>query len=206
MRTLIQIVIFFLLTLGAAEAVLAGPQIGKEAPSFEAYDSNGKLVALADLAGAPVILEWTNHDCPYVRKHYQSGNMQRLQRDLTKQGVTWVSIISSAPGLQGHVSGEEANQLAAKRGSYADITLMDPKGLIGRMYGAKTTPHMFLIDKNQIIRYMGAIDDRPSTQRSSLQGATNYIREAWAALIAGKNISNPSTKPYGCSVKYASQH
>jgi len=149
MKNLIQITFLFFLILSPAEAVLAGPKIGKEAPNFEAYDSNGKLVTLADLAGTPVILEWTNHDCPYVKKHYQSGAMQRLQRELTEQGVKRISVVSSAPGLQGYLSGDEANQIAAKQSSYADIILMDPQGVIGRLYGAKTTPHMFLIDENQ---------------------------------------------------------
>ncbi|MBL4790111.1 MAG: redoxin domain-containing protein [Kordiimonadaceae bacterium] len=205
MKNPIRAALLILLAFGTAQAVLAGPQVGKKAPAFEAYDSNGRVVALAELAGSPVVLEWTNHDCPFVRKHYQSGNMQRLQRELVEQGVKWISVISSAPGLQGYVSGEEANQIAAKQGSYADIILLDPRGVIGRMYGAKTTPHMFLIDENQVVRYMGAIDDRPSVQRSSLKGASNLVRQAWTALKAGENIANPSTKPYGCGVKYASR-
>lgn len=195
----------FSLALLLSSGLSAAPEIGKKAPDFIGVDSNGEVRKLADFTGKPLILEWTNHQCPYVRKHYRSGNMQRLQRELTEAGVVWMSIISSAPGQQGYVGGDEANQLAAARGAYADMVILDTSGEIGRAYGARTTPQMFLLDEDGVLRYMGAIDDRPSARKSSLKGAVNYVREAWKAIKMGKPVEQPVTKPYGCTVKYASE-
>ncbi len=194
--------VLFAVSASVSSSVSAAPVIGEKAPIFTGIDSNGALVSLADFKGRAVVLEWTNHRCPYVRKHYASGNMQRLQREITEAGATWVSVISSAKGKQGYVSGAKANELTAMRGSYADIIVLDASGDIGRAYGAKTTPHMVLIDEKGIVRYMGAIDDKPSTRRSSLKGARNYVREAWLALTAGKPIDVAVSKPYGCPIKY----
>jgi len=191
------------LSFGLTFTVAAEPVVGKEAPLFEGITSGGESISLESLRGKPVMLEWTNHDCPYVRKHYESGNMQRTQERLTKDGVTWISIISSAPGEQGYVSAEQANALSQNRGVYADYVVLDPEGTIGRKYNAKTTPHMFLIDADGVLQYMGAIDDKPSARASSLEGATNYALAAWQSLKAGEPIEETSTKPYGCSVKYA---
>ena len=202
--TRLELIAVFPLMLLLSAGLSAAPEIGAKAPDFIGVDSNGKIRKLADFAGKPLILEWTNHQCPYVRKHYQSGNMQRLQRELTEAGAVWISIISSAPGLQGYVSGDKANQLTATRGAYADVVILDPSGEIGRAYGAKTTPQMFLIGEDSVIHYMGAIDDRPSARKSSLKGALNYVREAWYTFIAGKSVKHAITKPYGCTVKYAS--
>jgi len=202
MRKQIALTLSLLLLL-ISGSVFAAPEVGKPAPEFMGVDSNGQVVKLADFVGKPVILEWTNHQCPYVRKHYQSGNMQRIQRQLTEAGATWISIVSSAPGLQGYVEGDQANRLTAMRGSYADRVVLDPTGTIGRAYGAKTTPQMFLIDEAGIVRYMGAIDNQPSSRRETLNGARNYLLEAWTAFRAGKNIKAAVTKPYGCTVKYA---
>lgn len=195
----------FPLLLMLSPSLSATPEIGQKAPGFMGVDSNGDVRKLADFMGKPVILEWTNHQCPYVRKHYQSGNMQRLQRELTEAGAVWISIISSAPGQQGYVDGDKANQLTAMRGAYADMVILDPSGEIGRAYGARTTPQMFLLGKDGVLRYMGAIDDRPSARKSSLKGAVNYVRKAWEAFKAGKPVRQPVTKPYGCTVKYASE-
>ncbi|WP_262691693.1 redoxin domain-containing protein [Kordiimonas aestuarii] len=190
------------LGVGLTCAATAEPVIGKQAPVFEGMTSSGKTLALQSLKGKPVMLEWTNHECPYVQKHYESGNMQRTQRALTEDGVIWVSVISSAPGEQGYVDAEEANRLSESRGVYADHVVLDPEGTIGRLYNAKTTPHMFLIDELGVLQYMGAIDDKPSARPSSLEGAKNYALAAWDALQSGEKIKETSTKPYGCSVKY----
>lgn len=181
----------------------AEPVIGQPAPQFEGMTTSGETISLADLKGTPVMLEWTNHGCPYVQKHYDGGNMQKTQRALTEDGVVWLSIISSAPGTQGHVSPEGADELTASRGAYPSHVILDPEGTIGRLYDAKTTPHMFLINASGTLEYMGAIDDKPSARPSSLEGAHNYALAAWDEVKAGKPVSESNTKPYGCTVKYA---
>ncbi|WND02200.1 redoxin domain-containing protein [Temperatibacter marinus] len=178
-------------------------KVGKEAPDFTLKSSMGKTLTLSSLRGKTVMLEWTNHGCPYVKKHYNSGNMQKTQKALTDDGVVWLSIISSAPGKQGYVSAEEANDLSSSRGVYSSHVLLDPTGKVGKLYNAKTTPEMFLIDPKGTIQYMGAIDDKPSARPSSLKGATNYALNAWKSFKEDKEISPNTTKPYGCSVKYA---
>jgi peroxiredoxin len=180
----------------------ATPLVGQLAPAFTAVDSNGKSHTLGEFKGKTVVLEWTNDGCPYVRKHYGSGNMQKVQADLTAAGAVWLSIISSAPGKQGFVNGAQANELTASRGAHPTVVLLDPKGTIGRAYEAQTTPHMFVIDKTGILRYMGAIDDQPSTDQSAMATARNYVREAFAAVSTGRKVTETSTDPYGCSVKY----
>ena len=180
----------------------AAPAVGEAAPAFTGTDTTGKTWALADLAGTPVILEWTNHDCPYVVKHYQSGNMQALQREAADAGYTWLSVISSAPGKQGHVSAEQADQLTASRNAAPTAVLLDPQGDIGKAYGARTTPHMFIIDAQGTLVYMGGIDDKPTTSLADVEGAANYVRLAMADLAAGEPVDKPITRPYGCSVKY----
>jgi hypothetical protein len=155
-----------------------------------------------EIEGTPVILEWTNHDCPYVRKHYESGNMQALQKEARDAGYVWLSVISSAPGKQGHVSPAEADELTAGRGAAPTAVLLDVDGAMGRAYGAKTTPHMFVIDGAGTLVYMGGIDDRATTDPADVEGAENYVRLALADLGAGGPVSNPATRPYGCSVKY----
>lgn len=202
MRTLKTLYIFVVFVFFSMP-LSANPVPGKPAPKFTSITTSGETISLAALKGETIVLEWTNHECPYVRKHYSSGNMQRTQRTLTEEGVIWVSIISSAPELQGYVSAEEANTLSASRGSYTTYTILDSDGSIGRLYGAKTTPQMFLINKSGNIDYMGAIDDRPSSRAESLVGATNYLLKAWEELRLGQGVTLKSTKPYGCSVKYA---
>ena len=188
--------------LFAASAAIAAPVVGKPAPAFSVVDTAGKMRSLAEFKGKTIVLEWTNNGCPYVKKHYGSGNMQKLQQDATKSGVIWLSIISSAPGKQGYVSGAEADELTRTRGAEPTAVLLDPKGDVGRLYEAQTTPHMFVIDTAGVLRYMGAIDDQPTTERASVANARNYVREALASLAAGKPIAETATDPYGCSVKY----
>ena len=186
----------------SASAALATPMIGQPAPAFTAIDSNGASRALSEFKGKVVVLEWTNSECPYTRKHYDSGNMQKLQQEATATGVVWLSVISSAPGKQGFVSGAEANALTTSRGAHPSAVLLDPTGAVGRAYEAQTTPHMFVIDKTGVLRYMGAIDDKPMAAPASLAGARNYVREALAAVAAGHAPQVATTEPYGCSIKY----
>lgn len=183
-------------------AALAAQVNDQPAPAFSGKTMTGKTITLSDFIGTPVVLEWTNHECPYVRKHYTSGNMQKTQRALTEDGAVWISVISSAPGQQGYVDADQAQQLTASRGVYADHVILDPTGAIGRLYAAKTTPHMFLIDKEGMVRYQGAIDDKPSSNPRSLEGATNHVLAAWQQLRTKQTITVSRTKAYGCSVKY----
>ena len=180
----------------------AGISVNKPAPDFTGVDSNGKAHSLSQYRGKTVVLEWTNHDCPYVRKHYQSGNMQSLQKAATRDGVVWLSIISSAPGKQGHVSGAEANALTSQRNASPSAVILDEKGDIGRLYGAKTTPHMYIIDPKGTLVYMGGIDSIPSSNQDDIDRATNYVRVALQSLSDGNPIADNVTRPYGCSVKY----
>ncbi len=176
--------------------------VNQPAPDFTAIDSNGNKHQLSDFRGKTVVLEWTNHDCPYVRKHYESGNMQALQKDATGKGVVWLSVISSAPGKQGHVSGKEANILTEKRNAAPTAVLLDESGDIGRMYRAKTTPHMYIIDSQGTLVYMGGIDNIPSANPADITRATNYVDVALRSMSNGQPIKNGITRPYGCSVKY----
>jgi len=189
-----------LLTWGLAWG--AAPQVGQPAPPFAVADTAGKTWNLADLRGKKVILEWTNDGCPYVRKHYGSGNMQTLQREATAAGTVWLTVISSAPGTQGYVTPAEANRLTAERKAAPTAVLLDPVGTLGRAYGAKTTPHLYVIDATGTLVYMGGIDDRPTTDPADIPGARNYVRQAIADLDAGRPLTDPVTRPYGCSVKY----
>lgn len=183
---------------------LAAPTVGQPAPAFAAVDAAGRTRALSDFRGKTVVLEWTNNGCPYVQKHYGSGHMQRLQREANREGVVWLTIVSSAPGMQGHLTGAQARAWKAEVGAAPTDILLDPKGLVGRSYEARTTPHMYVIDKAGRLAYMGGIDDRPSADPESLNGATNYVAAALADLRAGRPVSQAATHPYGCSVKYGS--
>lgn len=185
-----------------AASVNAAPKLGEPAPAFSGTDSNGKPVALKDFAGKYVVLEWTNDGCPFVKKHYGSGNMQATQKAAVEQGAVWLSVISSKPGAQGHVDGAGANKLTADRAAAPSHVLLDEKGEIGRLYEAKTTPHMFIIAPDGQLIYQGAIDSVPSADPVDIVGATNYIKTALAEAKAGKPVTTASTKPYGCSVKY----
>lgn len=197
-QSLVSLILMCLFGAGAA----ASPTNGELAPDFTGLTMTGEEIRLSDYRGQPVVLEWTNHECPYVRKHYGSGNMQKTQRALTEDGAVWISIVSSAPGKQGHVTAAQAQRLTAERGVYADLVILDPEGEIGRLYAAKTTPHMFIIDDSGVLQYQGAIDDKPSANPRSLEGAKNHVLAAWTELQSGDTVSEPQTKPYGCSVKY----
>lgn len=180
----------------------AAAKAGKAAPAFTAEDSSGKSVSLSDFKGKTVVLEWLNKGCPYVKKHYGSGNMQRLQKEWTAKGVVWLSVVSSAEGKQGFVTGPEADADAKASGAAPTAVLLDPSGKVGRLYGAKTTPHMFVIDGAGVVRYAGAIDSDSSADPAAVASAENYVSGALAAVLAGKPVRKASTKPYGCSVKY----
>jgi len=194
---------FAALLMFCVSAGVTAVEIGKPAPGFTLPDSNGNQQSLAAHRGSYVVLEWTNHDCPFVRKHYGTGNMQKLQKDATKSGIVWFSIISSAPGEQGHVSSEQANALTRDRDASPSAVLLDPGGNVGKMYGARTTPHMYIVDPQGMLIYMGGIDDKPSTRPSDVETARNYVRVALAEAMDGKPVSEAVTRPYGCSVKYA---
>lgn len=189
------------LSLAASAHAISVPS-GEPAPQWQGTDTKGVVHRLSDYAGQTVILEWTNHECPYVRKHYETQNMQALQADAAAQGIVWLSVISSAPGKQGHVSGEEADRLTESRGAQPAAVILDPSGDIGRAYDAKTTPHMYIITPDQVLAYQGAIDDKPTANHASVETAKNYVRQALAELAANVPVSEPETTPYGCSVKY----
>lgn len=182
----------------------AAPTIGQPAPAFRAVDADGRTRSLADFRGRTVVLEWTNNGCPYVGKHYGAGNMQALQAQATKDGVAWLTIISSAPGFQGYLTGPQARAWKAKVGAHSTDVLLDPTGVVGRAYEARATPHMFVIDRSGRLAYMGGIDDQPTTDPASLKAAKNYVAEALADLKAGRPVATPVSQPYGCSVKYSS--
>ena len=185
--------------LGFAETA-----VGRPAPSFSLPDTNGKTLSLADFKGKFVVLEWYQPDCPFVGKHYKSGNMQSLQKAYTAKGVVWLSIDSSAPGEEGNYPAQKLNEIAANDGAARTALLLDPDGKVGRLYGAKTTPDMYIIDPNGTLVYEGAIDDKRSTDLADIKTATNYVKTALNAVLTGKAVPTTATRPYGCSVKYAS--
>jgi len=177
-------------------------RVNAPAPDFAATDSRGQTEALAQNRGKYVVLEWHNQSCPFTRKHYASGNMQALQKEWTAKGVVWFTVISSAPGKEGYVTAGEENAYLAKMKAAPTAALLDPDGKVGRLYEAKTTPHMFVIDPQGKLIYAGAIDDRPTPDPSDVKGARNYFSEALTEAMAGKPVANPYTRAYGCSVKY----
>jgi peroxiredoxin len=189
----------FFLVAGAAQAAV---KVGEPAPVFTLSGSDGAPHALADYQGKYVVLEWTNHECPFVKKHYGSGNMQAQQKELTGKGAAWLTIVSSAPGKQGYVDAAVANDLTKKRNAAPTAVLLDPKGEVGRLYGAKTTPHMFLVGPDGKLLYMGGIDSIASTDTDDIAEAKPYVKVALAEALAGKPVTDASTRPYGCAVKY----
>ncbi len=188
----------------AAPAADAAPVVGQPAPDFVGTATGGEQVRLSDLKGKTVILEWTNHDCPFVVKHYSSGNMQMTQKKAADDGIVWLSVISSAPGEQGHVSPTQADDLTKSRDARPAKVLLDPSGEIGRLYNAATTPHMFIIDPAGKLAYHGAIDSIRSFDVADIPKATNYVLNAMAQIKAGQPVKPQGTRPYGCSVKYGS--
>ena len=175
---------------------------GEAAPAFETLDANGKTVKLSDYKGKYVVMEWTNKECPYVKKHYSSGNMQKLQKTYTDKGVIWLSVLSSAKGKEGYLEPQQALAVAKENGSNATALLMDPSGKLGRLYGAKTTPHMFVINPAQVVVYEGAIDSNDSSDPSVIPASKNYVVHALEDSMSGKKLGKTSSRPYGCSVKY----
>jgi peroxiredoxin len=197
----------FFVTLALAAASLqaqAEPVIDQPAPTFYGKAADGGTINLAALRGKIVVLEWTNHECPFVKKHYESGNIPQLQKEAAAQGVVWLQVISSAQGKQGYVDGPAAIKLNESRGAKPAYTILDPEGKIGKLYDAQTSPHLFIINPEGVLVYKGGIDSIQSAKQEDIAKATNYVRESLAALAAGKKVPNPVTKPYGCSIKYAS--
>jgi peroxiredoxin len=198
-----------LLLAAAALSLFASPafaalEVGKPAPDFSGTDViSGKPFKLSEHKGKIVVLEWTNHLCPFVVKHYESGNMQKTQADVEAKGAEWVSIVSSAPGRQGHVSAEEAKKIAEDAKATPTAKILDESGTIGKEYAADTTPDMVVIDKDGNVAYIGAIDDQPSPNKDTLTGAKNYITAAVDSLAESKPVETAFTQSYGCAVKYA---
>jgi len=202
-RMVFPATLLLLLSLtGLRIATAAAPVVDAPAPGFSLTDSEGKKHALADFKGKFVVLEWVNYDCPFVRKHYDSGNMQRLQKSYTERGVVWLSICSSAPGKQGNAGAGELRARIRKEQASPTAYLIDADGTVGRLYGAKTTPHMFVISPKGILLYAGAIDNIPSTDPDDVPRATNYVRACLDEAMGGKAVVTKSTTSYGCSVKY----
>jgi peroxiredoxin len=186
-----------------AGTALAAPSVGKPAPDFTGVDTGGQQVKLSDFRGKTVVLEWTNDGCPYVRKHYRTGNMQALQKELTGEGIVWLSVISSSPGSQGYVEPAEADKLTTSRDAAPTAVLLDPEGKIGRLYDAKVTPHMYIIKPDGTLAYQGAIDDKPTTRDRDVKTAKNYVKTALNQIAAGKPVDPAVTRAYGCTVKYS---
>ena len=192
------------LTCLASTALFAAdsPAIGAAAPDFSVTDSKDKTQSISQYKGKTVVLEWFNPGCPFVVKHYGSGNMQKLQEEFTGKGVVWLTIDSSAPGKEGHQTADEANAKMTEWKMKSSALLLDPDGKAGHTYGAKNTPHMFVISPEGKVIYQGAIDSKPSSKPEDIASSTNYVKVALDESMAGKPVSNASTKPYGCSVKY----
>ncbi len=197
-----QLLLLPLLTLALNQSVRSAAEPGEAAPEFTLTDSKGTSHKLSDFRGKFVVLEWLNHECPFVKKHYSSGNMQKLQQEYTAKGVVWLSIISSAPGKQGHRTGPQAEADTKDKNAAPTAVLLDPSGEVGKKYDAKTTPEMFVLDKEGKILYAGAIDSIKSTDSADIAKAENHVRQALDAALAGQPVPTPKTKPYGCSVKY----
>jgi peroxiredoxin len=193
----------FALALLIAPIMVSALRVGEPAPDFSVTASNGKTYRLSDSRGKFVVLEWHNNGCPYTRKHYESGNMQRLQKEWTAKGVVWFTVISSAPGTQGYVTPDQENAYLAKMGATPTAALLDPNGEVGHLYDAKTTPHMIIINPQGMVIYDGAIDDHATSDASDIPTSKNYVSLALGEALAGRPVSDPATRPYGCSVKYA---
>lgn len=196
-RLFLTLIVLFLMA-GAGQAL----ELGKAAPDFTLPDTEGKTHKLSDLRGKYVVLEWVNYDCPFVAKHYKSGNMQSLQKKYTGQGVVWFSVCSSAPGKQGNFPIDKIKSMKKEKEAAYTAYLIDESGDVGRAYEARTTPHMYIINPEGVLLYAGGIDDKPSTDLKDIKTANNYLATMLDDLLAGKEVQPLSTKPYGCSVKY----
>jgi peroxiredoxin len=204
MKTIVRSAVISLvaLALSAGKVFAQEAPVGSPAPDFTLSDMNGEKRSLYDFKGKHVVLEWMNYGCPFIRKHYKSGNMQALQKEYAAKGVIWLSICSSAEGKQGHHTPEEWRKLTQENNASPFAVLLDYSGEVGRLYGAKTTPHMFVINPKGTLVYKGAIDDKPNTDTADIPEARNFVRAALDASIAGKKVKVPETNSYGCSVKY----
>ena len=198
----LKFILAALIVAGFAGLSCATAEIGKPAPTFTGTGSDGKTYSLADYKGKFVVLQWYNRDCPFIHKHYDSGNMQKLQETYGKKGVIWFEVLSSAPGKEGYLTAAEAQENRTKSGTKSDASLLDPAGVIAKLYGAKTTPDMFIVDPKGTLIYSGAIDDHASADASDIPNSKNYVAMALDEALAGKPVSTPMTRPYGCSVKY----
>ena len=192
------------LSIALPAATLAEPTLNAAAPAFSARDARGNAVSLAQYRGKIVVLEWNNPGCPFVQKHYNSGNMQRTQAAAAAQGVVWLTVNSGAAGQQGHMNGAQALAFVAGANARPAAYLLDPLGTVGKAYGARTTPHLYIIDAGGRLVYRGGIDDRPTADAADIAGARNHVLAALGELRAGRPVSVAETRPYGCSVKYAS--
>lgn len=202
MKQLTVILIAFLVVACGTDMPASDAKVGEKAPAFTLIDSNGESHNLSDFEGKYVVLEWVNFGCPFVAKHYDSGNMQELQSWAAEHDIVWLSICSSAEGKQGYMENDELNETLEEKGFAAAAYLVDASGDVGQSYGAKTTPHMYVINPEGTLIYAGAIDDKPTTDVEDVEGATNYVVNAVTAAKAGQDIEVNVTKPYGCSVKY----
>ena len=198
-----RLLIPFTIAAMAAIPASADQVTGQPAGNFRLVDANGRAVTLSQFRGKPVVLEWNNPGCPYVQKHYDSGNMQATQAKARSMGAVWLTINSGAPGKQGHMSGAEAKAFVEREKAQPTAYLLDPQGGVGKGYGAKTTPHMYLIDALGKLVYQGGIDDKPTADKADIPGARNHLLVALTEVKAGKKVSVPEARPYGCSVKYA---
>jgi peroxiredoxin len=202
MKRIHAVLLLLLLPLMVTISTAKKAKVDQVAPDFTLTGVDGKRHSLSDFKGKFVVLEWVNYDCPFVRKHYGSGNMQSLQKAYTAKGVTWLSICSSAPEKQGYFEVAEIKDRMKELEASPTSYLIDPEGEVGKMYEAKTTPHMFVIDPEGILIYAGGIDDIASSDKEDIKKATNYVKETLDAALAGKEIAVKGSKPYGCSVKY----
>ena len=205
MKILRSLFLFFLFTfaISAGGVSFAAVAVGEAAPNFTLPDASGETKTLADYQGKYVVLEWTNPDCPFVKKYYGEGHMQQLQERYTQKGVIWLSVASSAPGLQGYYDGPAWQKLTSDHEAKPTAVLLDPSGTVGRLYGAQTTPHMFVINPDGQLVYAGASDSTPSPHSEDIEDSENYVAKALDEALSGQPVSTPSTKAYGCSVKYA---
>jgi peroxiredoxin len=190
--------------IGTAVFAADAPPIGSAAPGFSLTDAKGNTHSLSEYKGKYVVLEWFNPECPFVKKHYGSGNMQNLQKEYTNKGVIWLTINSNAPGTQGNLTAEEAAKIATSWKTHETALLLDPEGKAGQAYGAKNTPNMVVINPGGKIIYHGAIDSKATPNPADIPTSTNYVKAALDQSLAGKSVTTPQTKPYGCSVKYKS--
>jgi len=190
--------------IATAAFALEPPAVGSAAPGFSRADAKGQTHSLSQYKGKYVVLEWFNPECPFVKKHYGSGNMQKLQDQYTSKGVVWLTIDSNAPGTEGNITPEQAQKISASWKTHETALLLDPEGKVGRAYGAKNTPNMVIINPDGKIAYEGAIDSKASPNPADIPSSTNYVKAALDESLAGKSVSTPQTKPYGCSVKYKS--